>query len=98
MAFGYGQLSQFLHNPGPVHMAVAERALAYVRGTHDQGLSYCDPGADNRNGLTGWVNNNFAVKLHKCEGALIVANALTKSLPRSAFHQHAPFMHGTRCP
>ena len=36
-----------MHNPGPVHMAAAERALAYVRGTHDQGLSYCDPGAEN---------------------------------------------------
>ena len=35
MAFAYGQLSLLLHNPGPVHMAAAERALAYVRGTHD---------------------------------------------------------------
>jgi len=49
-----------LHNSGPVHMAAAERALAYVRGTHDQGLSYCDPGADNRNILTGWVISDFA--------------------------------------
>ena len=48
MAFAYGQLSLFLYNPGPVYMAAAERALAYVRGTHDQGLSYCDPGAENR--------------------------------------------------
>ena len=42
MAVAYGQLSLFLHhsNPGPVHMAAAERALAYVRDTHDQGLSY----------------------------------------------------------
>ena len=47
MAFAYGQLSLFLHNPGPVHMAAAERALAHLRGTHDQGLSYCDPGAEN---------------------------------------------------
>jgi len=47
MTFAGGQLSLFLHNPGPVHMAAAERALAYVRGTHDQGLSYFDPGADN---------------------------------------------------
>jgi len=61
MAFAYGQLSLFLHNPGPVHMAAAERALAYVRGTHDQGLSYSDPGADNHNVLTGWVDNDFAV-------------------------------------
>ena len=60
MAFAYGQLSLFLHNPGPVHMAAAERALAYVRDTHDQGLSYCDPGAENRNVLTGWVDSDFA--------------------------------------
>ena len=80
MAFAYGQLILFLHNPGPVHMAAAERALAYVRGTrtyataaeralayvrgtrtyHDQGLSYCDPGAENRNVLTGWVDSDFA--------------------------------------
>jgi len=53
MAFAYDQLSLFLHNPGPVHMTVAELALAYVRGTHDQGLSCCDPGAENQNVLTG---------------------------------------------
>jgi len=60
MAFAHGQLSLFLHNPGPVHMAAAERALAYVRGTHYQGLSYCDPGADSRNILTGWLDSDFA--------------------------------------
>jgi len=49
MAFAYGQLRLFLHNPGSIHMAAAERALTYVRGTHDQGLSYCDPGAEIRN-------------------------------------------------
>ena len=60
MAFAYNQLSLFLHNPGPIHMAAAERALAYVRGTHDQGRLYCDPGAENRNVLTGWVDSDFA--------------------------------------
>jgi len=60
MAFAYDQLSLFLHNPGPVHMTVAELALAYVRGTHDQGLSCCDPGAENQNVLTGWVDSDFA--------------------------------------
>jgi len=60
MASAYGQLSLFLHNPGPVHMAAAERALSYVRGTHDQGLSCCDPGAENRNVLTGWIDSDFA--------------------------------------
>jgi len=60
MAFAYGQLSLSLHNPGPVHVAAAGRALEYVRGIHNQGLSYCDPGTDNRNVLTVWVNSNFA--------------------------------------
>ena len=60
MAAAYDRLSLFLHNPGPVHMAAAERALAYVRGTHDQGLLYCDPGAENQNILTGWVDSDFA--------------------------------------
>ena len=36
------------------------------------------------------------IKLCKCWGPLNVADALTKSLPRPAFHKHAPFMHGTR--
>jgi len=64
MAFAYGQLSLFLDDPGPVHIVVAERALVYMRGTHDQGLSYCDPGAENRNVLTGWVDSDFATDSH----------------------------------
>jgi len=200
MAFAYGQLSLFLHKFGPIHMAAAERALAYVRGTHEQGLSNCGPCAEKCNVLTGWVDSDFPAdsdtrhsvtryvmalngapirwrscsqggvtlssseaeylaasavaqegptsalfyqastapplgphasgqtmlhlmseilinrdrsrhvnvkfhflrervcagefKLYKCWGPLNVADALTKSLPRPAFH--APFMHGTR--
>jgi len=33
-----------------------------MRGTHDQGLSHCDPGAENRNVLTGWVDSDFATE------------------------------------
>jgi len=203
MASAYDQLSLFLHNPGPVCMAAAERALAYVQGTHDQGLSCCDPGAENCNVLTGWIDSDFAadsdtrrsvieyiislhgkeriqlesvvvmlsseaeyvaasavaqenayprallsgldrstlgptcvwednaayilmsenpvnrdrirhvevkfhflrervragkINLYNCWGPLNVADAMTKSLPGSAFHKHAPFMHGTRSP
>jgi len=36
------------------------------------------------------------IKLYKCWGPLNVAGALTKSLPRPAFHKHVPFMHGIR--
>jgi len=35
------------------------------------------------------------IKLYKCWGPINVANALTKSLSRPAFHKHAPFMHRT---
>ena len=37
-----------------------------MRGTHDQGLSYRDPGAENRNVLTGWVDSNFAADSDTC--------------------------------
>jgi len=34
MAFAYGQLSLFLHNPGPVHMAAAQRGKAAQRNNN----------------------------------------------------------------
>ena len=30
LAFTYSQLSKFVQSPGPVHLAAAERALAYL--------------------------------------------------------------------
>ena len=36
-----------------------------------------------------------AVKLIKCAGTQNVADALTKSLPKPAFHKHREFLHGT---
>ena len=36
-----------------------------------------------------------AVKLIKCEGMQNVADALTKSLPKPAFHKHRDFLHDT---
>jgi hypothetical protein len=35
-----------------------------------------------------------SVKLNKCAGTQNVANALTKSLPRHAFHKHREFLKG----
>ena len=32
----------------------------YIRGRHDQGLIFCDPGSDRRNILYGWVDSDFA--------------------------------------
>ena len=44
LAFAYSQLSKFVQRPGPVHLAAAERVLAYLRGTYDQVITFCDPG------------------------------------------------------
>jgi hypothetical protein len=60
LAFTYSQLSKFVQSPGPVHLAAAERALAYLRGTYNEGIKYCDPGEERRNKLTGWVDSDFA--------------------------------------
>jgi hypothetical protein len=62
LAFTYSQLSKFVQSPGPVHLAAAERALAYLRGTYNEGITYCDPGEDRRNKLTGWVDSDFAAR------------------------------------
>ena len=60
LAFAYLQLIKFVQRPGPVHLAAAERVLAYLRGTYDQGITFCDPGKDRRNVLVGWVDSDFA--------------------------------------
>jgi hypothetical protein len=60
LAFTYCQLSKFVQAPGPVHLAAAERALAYLRGTYNEGTTYCDPGEERRNKLGGWVDCDFA--------------------------------------
>jgi hypothetical protein len=48
LAFTYSQLSKFVQAPRPVqvlvHLAAAERALEYLRGTYNKGITYCDPG------------------------------------------------------
>jgi hypothetical protein len=46
LAFTYSQLSKFVQSPGPVHLAAAERPLAYLRGTYNEGITYCDPGEE----------------------------------------------------
>ncbi len=60
LAFTYSRLSKFVQSPGPVHLAPSERALAYLRGTYTEGITYCDPGEDRRNKLTGWVDSDSA--------------------------------------
>jgi len=41
-------------------VAGAERVLCYLRGTHDRGLEYCDPGIKRLHVLEGWVDLEFA--------------------------------------
>jgi hypothetical protein len=60
LAFTYSQLSKFVPSPGSVNLAAAEQALAYLRGTYNEGITYCDPGKERRNKLTGWVDSEFA--------------------------------------
>ena len=60
LAFTYSQLSKFVQSPGPVHLAAAERALAYLRGTYNEGITYYDLGDERRNKLTSWVDSDFA--------------------------------------
>lgn len=43
-----------------MHLAAAERALAYLRGTYDEGITFFDPGEGRHNKLTGWVDSDFA--------------------------------------
>jgi hypothetical protein len=59
LAFAYSQLSKFVQYPGVVHLQAAERVLQYVRGTYDQGITYCDLGAEVKNKLIGWVDSDF---------------------------------------
>ena len=56
LAFSFSQLQ----HPGETHLAAAHRVLAYVRGTLNQGIYFHDPGAGNRNNLSGWVDSDLA--------------------------------------
>jgi hypothetical protein len=44
-----------------VHLQAAERVLQYVRGTYDQGITYCELGAEVKNKLIGWVDGDFGI-------------------------------------
>jgi hypothetical protein len=51
LAFAYSQLRKFVQYPGVVHLQAAERVLQYVCGTYDQGITYCDLGAEVKNNV-----------------------------------------------
>ena len=60
LAFAYAELSKFVHCPGVKHLAAAERALQFLKGTWINGLTYTDPGQGKQNILGGWVDPDFA--------------------------------------
>ena len=68
LAFSFSQLIKFLQYPDDARLAAAYRVLAYVNGTINQGLSYHDPGAENRNKLSGWVDSDFASDIDTRQG------------------------------
>jgi hypothetical protein len=51
--------SKFVQYPGVVHLQAAERVVQYECGTYDQGISYCDLGAEVNYKLIGWVDSDF---------------------------------------
>jgi hypothetical protein len=60
LSFTLSELSKFVQYPGAVHMKAAERALQYVKGTLDAGITYTDLGDTRRNVLEGWVDSDYA--------------------------------------
>eukprot|EP00961_Rhodomonas_salina_P145727 1961914-Rhodomonas_salina.1 len=60
MAFAYAELSKFVQCPCEVHPKAAERALQYLRGSLELGLTYSNPGPSLRNVLAGWVDSDYA--------------------------------------
>jgi hypothetical protein len=49
LVFAYSQVNKFVQYPGVVHLQVAERVLQYVCNTYDQGITYCEFGAEVKN-------------------------------------------------
>eukprot|EP00961_Rhodomonas_salina_P200011 2697957-Rhodomonas_salina.2 len=60
LAFTYAELSKFVGYPGVVHLRAAERALQYLMGTYDQGITYRQLDPARRNVLEGWVDSDYA--------------------------------------
>ena len=52
-------MSKFVRYPGVVHLQAAERVLQYVRVIYDQGITYCDLGAEVVNKVIGWVDSDL---------------------------------------
>ncbi len=64
LAFAHSQLSKFAQYPGVVHLQATERVLQYVRGTYDQGISYCDLGTEVNYKPIGWVDSDFGSEIN----------------------------------
>jgi hypothetical protein len=59
LPFAYFGWIKFVQYPGVVHLQAAERVLQYLRGTYDQGITYCPLGVEVNNKLIGSVDSDF---------------------------------------
>ena len=71
LAFSAHELSRFVSNPGPAHIAAARRVLANIRGQIGVGITYhgssamLSRGYDQRNRLLGASDSDFSHFGHK---------------------------------
>ena len=61
IAFAVSLLSQFLENPGEVHWKAVKRVMRYLKGMKNYRL----PLGNNRNGLIGYADANWASQDHR---------------------------------
>lgn len=60
LSYVFSSLSRYVQYPGQAHMDAALHALAYLRGTIDQGLVYTKSCDTSHSRLWGWVDADYA--------------------------------------
>jgi hypothetical protein len=60
LSFVFSSLSRYVQYPGQAHMDAALHALAYLRGSIDQGLVYTTSADPAHGRLWGWVDADYA--------------------------------------
>eukprot|EP00961_Rhodomonas_salina_P034191 460270-Rhodomonas_salina.1 len=60
LVFAFSELSKFVQSPGQAHWKAALRTLQYLWGTYDKGITYSDPGPEQRDCIKGWVDLDYA--------------------------------------
>jgi hypothetical protein len=74
LAYALQQLSQFLHNPGPLHWKAVKRVLRYLRGTMSHGIRLGGSDYVNKPFLSAFVDANYAMcpDTRRCVSGYIV--------------------------